>query len=71
MKGKKWITLNPHWVGERYGRMDPGLKGVYISLRSNTLGSLILQDMFDLPLHMGRNQIEESLRNKMAFIKVL
>lgn len=26
-------------------------------------------DMFDLPLHMGRNQIEESLRNKMAFIK--
>lgn len=26
--------------------------------------------MFDLPLHMGRNQIEENLRNKMAFIKV-
>lgn len=31
---------------------------------------MFLQDMFDLPLHMGRNQIEESLRNKMAFIKV-
>ncbi|KAG8367720.1 hypothetical protein BUALT_Bualt16G0102300 [Buddleja alternifolia] len=26
-------------------------------------------DMFDLPLHMGRDQIEESLRTKMASIK--
>ncbi|KAK4370192.1 hypothetical protein RND71_009667 [Anisodus tanguticus] len=26
-------------------------------------------DVFDLPLHMARDQIEESLRNKMAFIK--
>lgn len=26
--------------------------------------------MFDLPLHMGRDQIEESLRTKMASIKV-
>lgn len=26
--------------------------------------------MFDLPLHMARDQIEESLRNKMASIKV-
>ncbi|CAI9098490.1 OLC1v1035149C1 [Oldenlandia corymbosa var. corymbosa] len=26
-------------------------------------------DMFDLPLHMARDQIEESLRNKMASIK--
>lgn len=31
---------------------------------------VILQDVFDLPLHMARDQIEESLRNKMASIKV-
>ena len=30
-----------------------------------------LQDVFDLPFHMARNQIEESLRNKMASIKVI
>lgn len=29
------------------------------------------QDVFDLPLHMARDQIEESLRNKMASIKVV
>lgn len=29
-----------------------------------------LQDVFDLPFHMGRDQIEESLRAKIAFIKV-
>ena len=30
-----------------------------------------LQDVFDLPFHMARDQIEESLRNKMASIKVI
>lgn len=30
-----------------------------------------LQDVFDLPFHMARDQIEESLRNKMASIKVV
>lgn len=29
-----------------------------------------LQDVFDLPFHMARDQIEESLRNKMSSIKV-
>lgn len=43
---------------------------VPLSSRSKTSEFMFLQDMFDLPLHMGRNQIEESLRNKMAFIKV-
>lgn len=28
------------------------------------------QDVFDLPFHMARDQIEESLRTKMASIKV-
>lgn len=42
-----------------------------VSSRSKTSEFIILQDMFDLPLHMARNQIEESLRNKMAFIKVV
>lgn len=32
---------------------------------------LVLQDVFDLPFHMARDQIEESLRNKMASIKVV
>lgn len=34
------------------------------------LMSYYLQDVFDLPLHMARDQIEESLRAKMASIKV-
>ncbi|KAJ6958786.1 hypothetical protein NC653_040421 [Populus alba x Populus x berolinensis] len=29
-----------------------------------------LQDVFDLPFHMARDQIEESLRTKMSSIKV-
>lgn len=29
-----------------------------------------LQDVFDLPFHMARDHIEESLRNKMTSIKV-
>ena len=28
------------------------------------------QDVFDLPFHMARDQIEESLRTKMASVKV-
>jgi synovial sarcoma, X breakpoint 2 interacting protein len=28
------------------------------------------QDVFDLPFHMARDQIEESLRTKMTSIKV-
>ena len=29
------------------------------------------RDVFDLPFHMARDQIEENLRNKMASIKVV
>ena len=40
----------------------------------NSIGSWFwgdcLQDVFDLPFHMARDQIEESLRTKMASIKV-
>lgn len=32
---------------------------------------VLLQDVFDLPFHMARDKIEESLRNKMASIKVI
>lgn len=35
------------------------------------LWQLSLQDVFDLPFRMGRDQIEESLRTKMASIKVI
>ena len=30
-----------------------------------------VQDVFDLPFHMARDQIEESIRTKMSSIKVL
>lgn len=32
---------------------------------------LPFQDVFDLPFHMARDKIEESLRTKMASIKVV
>jgi hypothetical protein len=32
--------------------------------------SFSCQDVFDLPFHMARDQIEESLRTKMASVKV-
>lgn len=31
---------------------------------------LVVQDVFDLPFHMARDQIEHSLRAKMSTIKV-
>lgn len=30
----------------------------------------LVQDVFDLPFHMARDQIEQSLRAKMSIIKV-
>lgn len=44
------------------------LKDIIVPLYNILLRTL--QDMFDLPLHMARDQIEESLRTKMASIKV-
>ena len=32
--------------------------------------SILAQDVFDLPFHLARDQIESSLRTKMSSIKV-
>lgn len=50
------------------------LKLKYVECSTIPFGTLnvvhIMQDVFDLPFHMARDQIEHSLRAKMSTIKV-
>ena len=69
MEGKRLTTCNPLWVGERYGRVFAKLC-FFEEVELHFSSFMVLHDMFDLPLHMARDQIEESLRTKMASIKV-
>lgn len=73
MNALKLNTHNLHWVEGRYGLFEVRyvwkFPWVHVLFLSTTVYSL--QDVFDLPFHMARNQIEESLRNKMASIKVI
>lgn len=73
MKDLKLTPRSHPWVGGRYGNLSDAFLFIF-----NVLSAVCkhwiphnLQDVFDLPFHMARDQIEESLRTKMASIKVL